>query len=157
MQLSFDNERQTERFAMIFAQALVPDLSIYLYGELGAGKTTFVRKALQALGVQGSVKSPTYTLMEPYALPDAMAYHLDLYRISDEAELEYLGLEDCFAKEALCFIEWPERGGTMLPMPDLKCYLSYSQESDTARAMTLSAHTKKGEGILQHIQQAWSP
>ena len=90
-----------------------------LRGELGAGKTTLVRGYLRALGYEGSVKSPTYTLVEPYEIDSFSIAHLDLYRVTDPVELEYIGLEDVLRDVSLTFIEWPERGEGFLPAPDL--------------------------------------
>ena len=92
---------------------------VYLRGELGAGKTTLVRGYLRALGYEGSVKSPTYTLVEPYEIEGFSIAHLDLYRVTDPVELEYIGLEDVLRDVSLTFIEWPERGEGFLPAPDL--------------------------------------
>jgi len=91
----------------------------YLHGNLGSGKTTFVRGVLRGLGVAGTVRSPTYTLVEPYELPAAMIYHLDLYRLSQADEVEFLGLDDVGSDGALYLIEWPERGADQLAAPDL--------------------------------------
>jgi tRNA threonylcarbamoyladenosine biosynthesis protein TsaE len=100
---------------------------VELRGELGAGKSTFARGALRALGVQGPIKSPTYTLLENYELPSMQAVHLDLYRLLDPAELEHLGLADYHRPGFLWLIEWPERGVGRLPAPDLRFEFSIEE------------------------------
>ena len=92
---------------------------VYLRGDLGAGKTTLVRGYLRALGYEGSVKSPTYTLVEPYEINDFSIAHLDLYRVVDPVELEYIGIEDVLRDVSLTFIEWPEKGEGYLPTANL--------------------------------------
>lgn len=97
---------------------------IFLYGQLGAGKTTLARGLLRALGVAGAVRSPTYTLIEPYEIStDAglkRVFHLDLYRLADPEELDYLGWQELLGEGGLLVIEWPERGAGVLPAPDLR-------------------------------------
>lgn len=92
---------------------------VFLHGDLGAGKTTLVRGLLRGLGHQGAVRSPTYTLIEPYETGEQHIYHLDLYRLGDPEELEYLGLRDLLDGEGLLLVEWPERGAGVLPEPEL--------------------------------------
>lgn len=101
-------------------------LLVTLQGDLGTGKTTLVRGLLRGRGYRGPVRSPTFTLVEPYDTADARVYHLDLYRLGDGEELEYLGLRDMLAEPALLLIEWPERGAGWLPEPALRIELFHS-------------------------------
>jgi tRNA threonylcarbamoyladenosine biosynthesis protein TsaE len=104
--------------------ANTPCQVVYLRGELGSGKSTFARGALRALGVQGPIKSPSYTLLETYELPSVTAVHLDLYRLLDPEELEHLGLPDFHRPGFLWLVEWPERGAGRLPEADLQFQFS---------------------------------
>ena len=143
--LALPDEAATLACAAQVAQACGAGMTIYLHGNLGAGKTTFVRGFLHALGVSGQVKSPTFTVVEPYELPGGVAYHFDLYRIVDPEELELLGVRDYFAPQAYVLVEWPEHGGGVLPKADLEVHLDYA---GTARHLTLRAATEKGREVL---------
>jgi len=116
---------------------------VYLRGPLGAGKTTLARALLRELGVRGTVRSPTYTLVETYPTPRGAVSHLDLYRIADAGELEFLGLRDL--GDGLMLIEWPERGGSALPAADLEVELAHA---GAQRSVRLSARTNRGRALL---------
>ncbi len=132
MRVGLPNEAAT----IALAQRLVPLIErlniVYLQGDLGAGKTTFTRALLRAMGHEAAVKSPTYTLVEPYEIGGRPVYHFDLYRLADPEELAFLGFEDYLGSGALCLIEWPIRGAGMLPPADLDIALFH--EADGRRA-----------------------
>jgi len=115
---------------------------IFLVGDLGAGKTTFVRGFLRGLGFEGPVKSPTYTLMELYPLNGFTLYHLDLYRLTDPGELEYLGLREMLEEDALLFVEWPEKGAGWLPGADVAIEIAYR---GSGRELRFIAYSENGE------------
>ena len=149
--LALPDEDATLACAACVARACHQSMTIYLHGNLGAGKTTFVRGFLRALGVGGQVKSPTFTVVEPYELTGGMAYHFDLYRILDPQELELLGVRDYFAPDAFVFVEWPEHGGGVLPQADMEVHLNYAA---TARHLTLRAATDKGREVLKVLRDS---
>ena len=143
------NEAATVAAGAKIGRALTTGCVVFLVGELGAGKTTFTRGALRALGHAGSVKSPTYTLCEPYDLADeAQLCHLDLYRLSNPEELEFLGIRDYVASGAILLIEWPSKGEGWLPAPDLQVAL---QAADTGRQLEISAMTADGQDLLSRM------
>ncbi len=141
-----ENELSTVSFGGQIAQAIGESgACIYLLGDLGAGKTTLSRGIIRAYGHLGSVKSPTYTLVEPYELADKTIYHFDLYRLADPAELEFLGVQDYFLPSNLCLVEWPEKGGEFLPKPDIKFVLS---EIDSAESSRRAQYDEDGNVIV---------
>jgi tRNA threonylcarbamoyladenosine biosynthesis protein TsaE len=144
------DEAATVAAGSAVGRALTAGAVVFLMGELGAGKTTFTRGALRALGHAGSVKSPTYTLCEPYDLTDAgQLCHLDLYRLSNPEELEFLGIRDYVASGAILLIEWPSKGKGWLPAPDLQVALV---EFNDGRELKITALTADGEGILTRME-----
>jgi len=125
---------------------------LHLRGELGAGKTTLVRGLLRALGYGGRVKSPTYTLVEPYADLRLNLYHFDFYRFKDRTEWLSSGFREHFNPASLCIVEWPERAGELIPPPDLDILLQYQGD---ARTGTLTAHTRAGEAWRASALAHW--
>ena len=127
--LQIDNEAAMLALGATLAARFPPGGLITLHGDLGAGKTTLVRGLLRALGHDGIVKSPTYTLVEPYSLADLSVYHFDLYRLTDPEELEYMGIRDYLRPDALCLVEWPEQAGNSLPKADLQVFIHHAGDS----------------------------
>ena len=121
---------------------------IYLLGDLGAGKTTLTRGFLRGFGFHGAVKSPTYTLVEPYEFSLCKIYHFDLYRLTDPAEVQYLGIDDYFQQQNICLLEWAERGRDLIPAPDLSISL---RGTGTGREISCQTHTAKGERIAARL------
>ncbi len=150
--LFLESETETEQLGRELARlamALDSGLTIYLDGDLGMGKTTLSRGVMRGLGHEGAVKSPTYTLVEPYEDLKPPAYHFDLYRLGDPEELEYMGIRDYFSGQYLCLIEWPERGKGLLPEPDLEIHLEREGEG---RSVVLRAGSQQGADLLSRLQ-----
>ena len=144
------DERATEALAMRLAAALPPStagLTLLLRGDLGAGKSTFARALIRSLGHPGAVPSPTYTLVEPYDLPGGMVYHVDLYRVSSEDELRYLGWTEL--DEGFRIVEWPDRAPGIAAQADLLIELDYD---DPGRRATVIALSPGGEQILARLE-----
>ncbi len=135
-------------FGARVAEICPPRCVIYLFGELGAGKSTFARGFLHALGHDGAVRSPTYTLVEPYELASAQVYHMDLYRLADPEELEFLGLRDWLEQDAVLLVEWPQKGKGVLPESDLVIEINYA---GTGREIYLHANVETGQQIIEKL------
>ena len=148
MRLAVNSPEEMEVFAGGCAQSLPAGFNLYLQGELGAGKTTFVRGVLRGLGYRGIVKSPTYTLVEYYRIADRDIYHLDLYRLAAATELDDIGCRDYFDGLAVCLVEWPERGRGCLPEPDLLIDIAINR---SRRDLNCHALTAMGEKYLQRL------
>lgn len=145
-----NSEDEMLAFGASFSRAVnFSSCIIYLRGVLGAGKTTLVRGFLRALQYEGVVKSPTYTFIEPYFFPAKTVYHLDLYRLRDARELDFLGIED-FESNSILLIEWPEQGVGHLVEADIVCYLEVISENE--RRLTCEARTLKGKDIIDKIR-----
>ncbi len=124
---------------------------IHLHGDLGAGKTTLTRGIMRGFGYEGAVKSPTYTLVEPYDFDQCSIYHFDLYRLAGAEEMDFLGTEDYFQDTNLCIIEWAEKGGEHVPAPDLSIHLS---GTGTQREIVCQTQSEKGELIAKRLWQS---
>ena len=146
--LILDNEAATLACGYKFSRIMACGLVVYLHGDLGAGKTTFVRGVLHGLGHVGKVKSPTYTLVEPYIIFNYNIYHFDLYRFIDEEEWDAAGFRDYFNAQSICMIEWPEKAENVLPEPDIHVHLSHYQN---ARKIQFSAGSALGTQCLKKL------
>jgi tRNA threonylcarbamoyladenosine biosynthesis protein TsaE len=132
------NEAATAQLGAQLAACIAPGMRIYLYGELGTGKTTLVRGLLRALGFRGRVKSPTYSLVELYVLSRLHLYHFDFYRFLDKKEWNDAGLSEYFENEGVCVVEWPDKAGDAIPPPDLELTLAHAGKGRHVRIRAVS-------------------
>jgi tRNA threonylcarbamoyladenosine biosynthesis protein TsaE len=149
VEMLLHSQSELEAIAARLAGYATAGLTIYLRGPLGAGKTSFARGFLRGLGYTGVVKSPTYTLVEPYHSGSMICYHFDLYRLADPEELEFTGARDYFNESSICLIEWPEKAAGFLAEEDIDCVLEHHPQG---RKMKLNACSAKGEEILLRLK-----
>ena len=146
--LHLSDEVATLALGARLAPAVRPGMSIHLCGELGAGKTTLARGLIRALGHEGKVKSPTYSLVELYTVSRLHLYHFDFYRFNDPKAWQDSGFREYFNEASVCLVEWPEKGGAALPPPDLRITLT---PAPSGRDVTLEAFTKAGSQCLTSV------
>ena len=139
MQVYLNNTEATEHFGARLYKVLPAKCVIFLQGDLGTGKTTLVRGLLRASGYKGTVKSPTYNIVEEYTIAQQRVFHFDLYRITAPEELEWIGIHDYFAQQSICFIEWPDLGLGFLPEPDIIIALTQQEQG---RLLLMTDNTK---------------
>lgn len=142
-------EPDTLALGAALAAGVRPGMVVYLSGDLGAGKTTFARGLLAGLGVTGRVKSPTYTLVEPYIISSLYLYHFDFYRLINPNEWVEAGFRDYFNEQAVCLVEWPCKAGGQLPPADLAIEMAVESNG---RSITISANTEAGRNCLMRLQ-----
>ncbi len=143
--------KDMEALGVSLAQRLAAVRLIYLYGALGTGKTTLVRAILRGLGYRGKVKSPTFTLVEPYSIDGRDVYHFDLYRLKQAEELEFIGFRDYVKNNNLCLVEWAERGAAVLPPPDVDIRIRIVKDDDQ-RIVQLKSRSKRGAELVSDLQ-----
>lgn len=144
------NEDETINKGRGLGELLSDGMVVYLEGTLGAGKTTLCRGVLRAFQYSGPVKSPTYTLVEPYFLDHGTIYHFDLYRLGYPEELEFMGIRDYFQSGSICLVEWPAKGKGFLPAADLTVKVA---PEGKGRRLTVTANSAKGEIVLAQLQK----
>jgi tRNA threonylcarbamoyladenosine biosynthesis protein TsaE len=150
IEIEVKGEARQEAVGGCLAMNCAAPFIVYLEGDLGTGKTTLVRGFLRQLGYTGRVKSPTYTLLEPYEFEDRFYYHFDLYRLADPRELDYLGVEDLLNTDTVLLIEWPEKGEGVLPQADLIIHFSHQGQ---ARRLRFEALTEPGAQVIPALEK----
>ena len=155
LQAHLADEKDTETLGTTLAAVLSPGLRIWLQGNLGMGKTTLTRGVLRGLGHEGKVKSPTYTLIEPYVVSRLDLYHFDFYRFNSPEEYLDAGLDEYFAGEGVCIVEWPDKALPYLPSPDVEIRL---EPMENGRFVEISGNTEAGQtcviGLVKALQGA---
>jgi tRNA threonylcarbamoyladenosine biosynthesis protein TsaE len=157
LDLFLADEAATEQFGALLMQAIRQvggGMTLYLAGELGAGKTTLSRGLIRGAGHTGAVKSPTYTLVEPYSHLVPPVYHFDLYRLGEAEELEFMGIRDYLIETAVCLVEWPQRGEGVLPAADAT--LELQPESD-GRRVRVKAVSPRGHEMISRVEGQIKP
>lgn len=149
--VTLPDEAATMTLGAGLAPLLTGGLTIWLHGDLGAGKTTLVRGLLRALGHAGKVKSPTYTLVESYVISGLYLYHFDLYRFVDPEEWDAAGFRDYFNPQSVCLVEWPEKAADLMPTPDIEILLT---PGGRGREATLDAKSEMGRQCLKQFSQS---
>lgn len=153
MLIKLNDLTATELLAKQIARLLKPPFTILLNGELGAGKTTLIRYILKSFGIEGSIKSPTFTLVEPYNLSDVEIYHFDLYRFSEPMEWLDSGFDEYFGDRSICLIEWPQRAQGLIPNIDWEITIAFKPDHDD-RILDIIALTTKGKQCLELLQDS---
>lgn len=156
VQIDLPDEQATIALGAVLAKLLSGHGTVFLDGDLGSGKTTLTRGLLRAMGYKGAVKSPTFTIVEPYEIGEYKIYHFDLYRLEDPEELEYIGFDDFFENEPLCLIEWPEKGVGYLPEGDLVVELVVKLAAENGhqvggRSACVKSLSESGELIVTEL------
>ncbi len=149
LETRLEDETATTALGASLARYMKESGVVYLRGDLGAGKTTLCRGILRKLGYEGAVKSPTFTIVEPYTCNGGQVYHFDLYRLNDPDELEYIGIDEYFSGQSLCLIEWPEKAEGTLPDCDLDIELLLDGKS---RRVIISSKSEYGDTILKRLR-----
>jgi len=152
IEIAVNNERGMLVLGRHLAELLQGSGAVFISGGLGAGKTTLCRGLLHAMGHIGAVKSPTFTLVEPYEIQGAEVSHFDLYRLGDPGELDYIGIEEYFSGEGLCLVEWPEKAEGNLPKHDLEITIDVSGEK---RNISIQAMSMDGETICESLARIY--
>ena len=142
------SEKEMLALGATLARLLHGEGVLHLSGDLGVGKTTLCRGILRAMGHSGAVKSPTFTLVEPYQFSTSEVYHFDLYRLADPGELEYIGIDEYFGNNKLCLIEWPEKAIGYLPQHDLEITIDVLSEK---RIIEVRSNSQTGEKICTQL------